>query len=225
MADKLSIVIPAAGMGRRMKSYGPKSLLDLGNGQTVLGRQLEILRRVHPRADVVLVVGYLADKVAQAATPDVRIVENENYYDTGVARSIELGIRACATGRVLVVYGDLVFNEEAVDGFDLRRSSVLVDSRQGVREYEVGTNIVDGAVTTFSYGLPVRWAHIAYLTGRELALFQNSFVVRERRRYFGYEILNEVVDRGGRLTAQEPEGLEVVEIDTTADLSEARRMV
>jgi 2-C-methyl-D-erythritol 4-phosphate cytidylyltransferase len=31
--DTLTVIIPAAGEGRRMKSYGPKSLIELGKSK------------------------------------------------------------------------------------------------------------------------------------------------------------------------------------------------
>ena len=43
----LSVIIPAAGMGRRMKSYGPKGLISL-NGPSVLERQLKIVWKIYP---------------------------------------------------------------------------------------------------------------------------------------------------------------------------------
>jgi 2-C-methyl-D-erythritol 4-phosphate cytidylyltransferase len=40
--EKYSIIIPAAGLGRRMKTYGPKSLTPIGN-ETILSKQLKII--------------------------------------------------------------------------------------------------------------------------------------------------------------------------------------
>jgi len=38
-----SIIIPAAGMGYRMKSYGPKALINIHNDTTLIERQIELL--------------------------------------------------------------------------------------------------------------------------------------------------------------------------------------
>ena len=37
--DPITVIIAAAGAGRRMKSYGPKPLLNI-KGKTILSRQL-----------------------------------------------------------------------------------------------------------------------------------------------------------------------------------------
>src|SRR3982751_246557 len=91
----LSIVIPAAGVGRRMKSFGPKSLIELGDGQTVLSRQLHILRSTYPTADIVLVLGHEADRIIRSlpSASGIKVVENENHSETNVARSLAMGIR------------------------------------------------------------------------------------------------------------------------------------
>ena len=38
-SDQLTVIIPAAGIGRRMKSYGPKSLIKIGNS-TIIKNQI-----------------------------------------------------------------------------------------------------------------------------------------------------------------------------------------
>ena len=44
LKHKYTIIIPSAGCGRRMKSHGPKSLIELKNGNTILQQQL---RNIH----------------------------------------------------------------------------------------------------------------------------------------------------------------------------------
>ena len=39
--NPLSVIIPAAGMGNRMKSYGPKCLLPVNQQQTILDKIIE----------------------------------------------------------------------------------------------------------------------------------------------------------------------------------------
>ena len=69
---EISIVIPAAGMGRRMKSYGPKALIPLpsdktnprtgesrGENITLIERQIHILIDCYPNAEIFIVVGFI----------------------------------------------------------------------------------------------------------------------------------------------------------------------
>lgn len=219
----LSIVIPAAGPGKRMKSYGPKTLIELKHGQTVVSRQVDILRHVFPGADLVVVVGYEAERVQRFLPPGVRVVENENFEDTNVARSIEMGVKASAGGAVLVVYGDLVFNRATFTGLVLGRSCVVVDSKCR-RGCEVGVNIdkKTGDVEHFDYGLSPKWAHIMFAMGRELKLLRKFLFQPVSRRLFGFEVLNAMIDAGGAFAAVEPPGMRIAEIDSARDIEAAR---
>lgn len=225
----LSIIIPAAGAGRRMKSHGPKPLIELpasgspGRGhETVIGRQIRVLREVFPGAEIVVVVGHEAERVIRSLPAGVKVVENELYADTNVIRSVGMGLRVASHGSVLVVYGDLVFNAQAVGWASRCGSAVLADSRGLIDRDEVGLTAVDGKVTHFSYGLLTKWAQVAYLTGRELEIFRKIAWNTDRRRSLGFEALNELIEGGGHLRVAEPAGMWIAEIDCTKDIEKVR---
>lgn len=223
---KPTILIPAAGMGRRMKSFGPKALLPVG-GESLLGRQLRLLRGLFPGSDVVVVVGFDAERVRRMLPAWVRVVYNRDYERTNVAHSIALGMDAFPAHAYLVIYGDLVFDRRTMEPFTTNSSSaILADDSGMVREDEVGVNVVDGHALHFSYGLPVKWVHTMYLTGRELHLFSQFSRLHAHRRYFGYEILNLILDDDHtRLSALSSPGLRVTEVDSSRDLVQANALV
>ena len=53
-SDSVSVIIPAAGMGRRMKSYGPKPLIKIGNS-TIIKNQVSLLKSYIPNSNIILV--------------------------------------------------------------------------------------------------------------------------------------------------------------------------
>lgn len=222
----LTVLIPVAGVGRRIKSLGPKALIELRPGETVLGRQLALVQRVLPLAEVVVVLGHEADRIYRTLPARVRAVESELHETTNVARSLDLGLRATVNQRVLIIYGDLVYNEETLRGLPLRTSCVLVDEGAAqMGEFEVGVTVVDGRVTQFSYGLEQKWAQIAFLTGAELQSFRRLVRDPDRRRYFGFEVLNDLLEKGGQLVAISlPKTAQLAEIDTVADLERATKV-
>ncbi len=59
----LDIIIPAAGLGKRMKSYGPKALINIKYGQRILDRQLYLIDSYFEEYNIVLVCGFEADKL------------------------------------------------------------------------------------------------------------------------------------------------------------------
>lgn len=219
---KLIVVIPAAGLGRRMRSYGPKALIKIAGGETVVARQIRLTRLAFPGAEIIVVTGFESDRLRRALPRDVRVVVNASYDETNVAHSLLLGIQhARPTASVLVVYGDLVFNTRAIEGLDKSTSSLIIDARPGSREDEVGVNVVDDEVMCLAYGLPAKWAQIALLRPREAALFREVAREPRRKRQFGFEILNEILDRGGTFAAHVPDGLSLVEIDSSKDIEPA----
>ena len=46
---EVCVIIPAAGCGRRMKSYGPKALLEINN-KKIINNQLDILEKTFPKS-------------------------------------------------------------------------------------------------------------------------------------------------------------------------------
>ena len=221
--SELSVIIPAAGMGRRMKSYGPKGLISLNNGSSVLERQIRILNKLYPGAEITIICGFEADAVREGVRKKfpVKIIRNENYQDTNVARSLFLGLESTTKKHCLVVYGDLVFNTPTLKNLVGGNSKIVVDSRGNISQDEVGILVSEGAVTNFSYALPEKWCHIAYMAEKEMRLFEDISSDPEKSRWFGYEIMNKILDQGGSFESVEPSGMKIAEIDTPKDLRRA----
>ena len=62
----MKIIILAAGKGTRafpLTKNTPKPLLDIGNGVTLLERQLDNIKKSKVIDEVVLVIGYLAEQI------------------------------------------------------------------------------------------------------------------------------------------------------------------
>ena len=208
----LSIIIPSASPGKRMMGYGSRSLLRVGNS-TLIEHQTEVIRSVYPHADIILVTGFDADKVRRFAPPDVRIVENENFQETGDLRSIGLGLSASISSKAMIIHGDLYFDSQAIL-CDLERSFVV--SSESIRKPEVGLTVVDGKATYFAYGLDKKWGKIIMLTGQELAFYKNFSLNREKSRFHGFEGLNHVLEKGGVFNVEFKDSM--TEIDTIKDM-------
>jgi len=216
--SELSIVIPAAGMGRRMKSYGPKALINIYDNMTLIERQVELLWSVYPKAEIFVVVGFEAERIRKRLSDyPVRFILNPMHETTNVLYSIGLAMQAIISNEVMIVYGDLIFNESAIR--NLRGSSkVVVDNKGLLKKREVGLITQNKKVTNFSFGLEKKWGQITYLTGKELYLFKEIAIKKESSQWFGYEALNYVLDRGGKLQSVSPPAMKIFEIDIAKDL-------
>ena len=100
--DGLTIVILAAGEGKRMRSRQPKVLHQLC-GRPLIGYPLKLARTLADR--IVLVVGPEADGVRAIAGADVSVVEQRERLGTGHA--VLQTREACGPGTVLVLPGDM----------------------------------------------------------------------------------------------------------------------
>jgi bifunctional UDP-N-acetylglucosamine pyrophosphorylase/glucosamine-1-phosphate N-acetyltransferase len=100
--DRLSVVILAAGEGKRMRSRQPKVLHPMC-GRPLIAYPLRLARTLADR--VVLVVGPNAETVREAAGADVHAVEQTERLGTGHA--VLQAKPACNDGTILVVAGDM----------------------------------------------------------------------------------------------------------------------
>lgn len=217
-SEEMSIVIPAAGMGHRMKSYGPKALIAVNNNFTIIERQLHLLWSEYPKAEIFVVVGFEAEKIRKHLKEyPVRFINNPIHEQTNVLYSIGLGVQATISSEVMIVYGDLIFNEHAIK--NMRGSSrILIDENGLLRKNEVGVVVQNGKVTNFSFGLDVKWGQIAYLTGKELELFKSISVKNETSQWLGYEGMNYILENGGEIESITGKNIELIEIDVAKDL-------
>lgn len=222
MQDKdrpISIIIPAAGMGYRMKSYGPKALIKLNTKYTLIERQVRILKKNYPNSEIFIVVGFESEKIISALSKySVKFIFNPIHQETNVLYSIGLAIMSASFDEVIVVYGDLIFNHKAVK--DLRgNSKIVVDSNGFMKKEEVGAVVSDdNLITNMSFGIDLKWGQIAYLKDKELQIFREISTRNECRNWFGYEGINYVIDNGGRIESLSHKSIKIFEIDGPKDL-------
>jgi choline kinase len=101
-------IILAAGRGLRLKGVcggNPKCLLEIG-GRTLIERQVESLRTAGI-SEIVVVVGFKADRVRRACGPRIRFIENDRFAQTNSLYSLWLA-------RDLLMDGFLVMNSDVL---------------------------------------------------------------------------------------------------------------
>jgi len=224
--DKLTVIIPCAGVGRRMKSQGPKGLFELHGGITILERQLHVLWQTFPNVEVVLVAGFGGNLIYEKIKTcyPVRLIHNHHYNETSVCFSIGLGLQATINNDILIVYGDLVFNSHVLDGVTVPTSSrIVVDNKGQIRSEEVGVVSPEGIVTNVSYGVKQKWGQIAYFTGREVQLMRDIACGSKSHTWIGSELINTIINLGGRIETIEHAKSKIVEVDSVKDLEKARK--
>jgi len=222
--ERLNIIIPAAGMGRRMKSYGPKALIKIGSS-TVINNQISILKTYFPDCYITLVCGFKASTLMDETPNYILKVENENYQNTNVARSIGMGLRVLSnSSKVIIIYGDLVFNAETIKSISLDKSSIVI-TNQTMGEDEVGCVIDDQELRNLMYDLPIKWGQISIFVGKELNLLKRICWNEKNKTKFGFEVINEIIQQGGKFQCIQNDSIKIIDIDNSKDIQKAKEIL
>jgi len=212
--DKYTIIIPAAGMGRRMKTYGPKSLLPISTNECILEKQLVTINNTFKYYEVILIGGF-EFKTLENKTPNgIKLIENKDYDTTNVLHSISLGLEAATTNKVLIIYGDLIFNQECLMAPFYKESCLILSDY--MKSDEVGCVTNNHYVNHMFYQLDNKWAQIAFLTGKELEMLIQ--IAKDNPHWFGFEAINSIIDNGGKFYSFKPKKANAIDIDSSVDL-------
>ena len=215
--DNIVFVILSAGVGNRMRSYGPKCLFKTSE-ETILDKQISTIKSNFLNNEIILVVGFEANKVIKKISDDIRVVENQLYQATNSAESLRLAINNSVADKIFFIHGDLIFNKETFDNLDFSKSFVVVDSKNQIHDDEVGITIVNNRATFFSYGLDTKWCQMAYIRGKEFSILKSLYSKLGKDKLYTFEMLNMIIDKKGVLLAVEPEDMYIKEIDSFKDL-------
>ena len=214
---EIFVVIPAAGMGNRMKSYGPQSLIKI-NGETLIDRQISLIQGIFPKAKIAIISGFMSEKIMNSVPDSIMNLENPMYYNTNVIKSISVALRANQDCKnLLVVLGDLYFNSHAISKINLKRSSLTLSDVMS--NEEVGC-IVDANnnVSNLMYDLPKKWSQIAYFKGKELNLFKKYALSKNNNTKYMFESINYILENNGKMEGVYSPDIISYDIDTPKDL-------
>ncbi|MGE5550184.1 MAG: NTP transferase domain-containing protein [Bacteroidota bacterium] len=106
----MKAVILMAGVGSRLGKPLPKCLAEIPGGETILGRQLRILR---PLVDEIIGVVGFKKEVIMELHPEMVFVYNPLFARTNTSKSLLAALDATAPDDLIWVNGDVVFTEEA----------------------------------------------------------------------------------------------------------------
>ncbi|MFV0346949.1 MAG: NTP transferase domain-containing protein [Halodesulfovibrio sp.] len=104
----MKAVILAAGIGSRLSRPFPKSLSVLPYGETILGRQIRILKELGIH-EIIVVVGFKMTLIMENF-PQVYYKYNPNYYLTNTSKSLLCAIENLDDD-ILWMNGDVVFDK------------------------------------------------------------------------------------------------------------------
>lgn len=161
----MKALILNSGMGRRMgvlTSEHPKCMTEISYGETIISRQLKMLREVGI-TDIIITTGAFDAVLAEYCNSldlslSITYIHNPDYRETNYIYSIYCA-RDYLDDDILLLHGDMVFEPRVLDmALQSVCSSMAVSSTrplsekdfkavlQGGRIQEIGVSVFDGAV-------------------------------------------------------------------------------
>jgi choline kinase len=226
------VVILAAGLGSRLGRSLPKALTELNDGRTIMQQQFDNIHEAFgPDARITVVVGYKFEHIVEAF-PSAAFVYNEQYDQTNTSKSLLRALRASASGGVLWMNGDVVFDPEA-----LRRAARLVRDDQSfvavniskVSDEEVKyTTNAEGFIAQLSkqvVGGLGEAVGINYVSRADKAVLMRQLNKVDNQDYFERGIELAIEQNGLLFEPVDISDLYAVEVDFAEDLERANLFV
>lgn len=137
----MKAIILAAGVGSRLGAPGPKSLLRLPSGESILGRQVRIFKSEGIK-HITIVVGFKKEDVFRAVE-GANFCFNADFNKTNTSKSLLLALKTF-NDDIIWTNGDIVFDAEIIKELKfLKHNTVVVnDSECGEEEikYRLDSN-------------------------------------------------------------------------------------
>ena len=213
-------------MGSRLGRPHPKSLTPLDHYQTILSRQLAILKQND--LEICCVVGFKKDLIMEAAS-DCLFVYNPEYDLTNTSKSLLTALRHFRGCDVLWLNGDVVFSPEIIDRvLDSPASAVAVNNSRVSDEEVKYTLNEDGFIQDISKQVkqPLGEAlGINLVRQAHLDEFIECLEAVESKDYFEKAMEQLIVKSGNVFKAIDVSDLPCIEVDFEDDLIEAVAMI
>lgn len=227
--------ILAAGKGIRLKNLThdkPKALLDLGNGEDILGFQIRVIKDLDRDADIYVVSGYLAE-VIKKKYPNIKEIYNHHFEDMNNIYSVYL-IREFIKGEFIIINGDTVFHPFILKKL-LERSTgtySVIDNIKPLSGEGMKVMIKSGKIIRFGKDISPLEADGEYIgltrfitSDAKILFCEIEKMLNEGRGYAWYEnAYSRITDRV-KFTPVFTNGLLWIEVDNESDYKKAKEIV
>jgi len=240
----MKLIILSSGTGRRLMpltANTPKSLIDLGNGKTLLETVLNNVKDSKAIDEVVIVIGYCADqveaKIKKYKNDGMKITTIYNpFYEVSNNLMTLWMAKHEMNDDFMITNGDNILQPEVFAGIAKHKNGVFLTTskRESYRTDDMKVIIEDGAIEQVSKSIANEKADaesvgLTLISGEKYrqTFKQNLEELARDPAYinkFWLEVFNRMINKGVRIIPFEIDGAKMwVEIDFHGDLNEVIR--
>lgn len=213
-------VILAAGIGERIKSYEPRSLLEY-RGKTILEHQVDSIRKKFKRAKITIVGGIGRKKIISHLPDGCKFIENQLYESTNAGESLRLAIESSPLNNVLFLHGDIIPDINFFNDYKHYecQSTLFSENQSQIRPEEIGINETAGKVNILAYSLPAKWAQICFMEEKDTQFLRKLFLSNyETKNKLTFEIINDLIEMNNSIfQVHEAQQKFLMEVDSIKD--------
>lgn len=216
----MQAVILAAGVGSRLGRPFPKSLVKLPDGESILGRQIRILKECGIR-QIYVVVGFKMTLIMERF-PEVFFRYNPFYYITNTSKSLLHGLTDLDDD-IIWTNGDVVFDSQVLQGLVKTPGNVCAVDRKKCGEEEVKYRVNEqNDLTEISKSVADPHGEAVGLNKicrEDLPLFRECLGACGDADYFEFG-MEKMIQNGRTFRSQDISEFRCVEVDFDEDLKE-----
>lgn len=208
-SELVSIILLSENHGYRMKSYGPISLVKIGE-KTLLEHQVDAVSSAFINFEIVLCAGFETNKIynfvkkTYGPSCRIRIVENQVYYHSNCCESIRLCMNNVMTDKIIICGGGVLLTSYYLKNLDLRRSSLLYQDSDKKDNFDIG--VIENSKRLEMLSLAAKdktWTELFYISGdRQVNSFYSIVSKPEFKTKFFFEAINSWGSKGSIITTQ-----------------------
>lgn len=233
----MTYIILAAGKGSNLQPLTlnyPKTSFRLDENTTVLQRMVRTIRKHDKDAEIVVVLGYLADKVKESlAEENCKFVLNPFYEVTNSISSLWFARQYLERENVTIVHGDVVYSNEIIENYLVKptdRPYVLTDS-SCIMAGNYNAVIRDNQILVMSKKLENFSAKYCCMTkldavsARLMKQEIDSMIVNNMYgQFFEDSLVQMIMFNDFQLFSEDIAGMDWSEVDTVDDLLKAQHI-
>ena len=195
--DLVSVILLSENHGYRMKSYGPISLIKVGD-KSLLERQVESIEAAFLNFEIILCSGFETEKIVnfikdKCTDTNIRVVENQVHYNSNCCESTRLCINNTTNNKILLCGGSVLIEPPHLAMIDLNQSAVVTQDEDADSSFEIGVIFNDNnRLENLSLGVRSNyWTELIYLSNEKIIKAIHSIISNpEYKNRFVFEAIN-----------------------------------